>query len=594
MKYSYNWLQTHIEEKFPPIEELEQKIIFHAFEVEGVEAVGADTVMEIKVLPDRAGDCLSHFGMARELAGLLGLTLKQKTPLLVTAQNPYPVTIESDWCNRYIAIHIEGVSVGPSPDWLKERLESVGQKSINNIVDATNFVLFDSGQPTHAFDADKITGGITVRLAHIDETITTLSNETKALATNDLLIADDKGALAIAGVKGGNKAEVTTETKNIVLEIANFDAAAVRKTSRKLGLITDASKRFENNFSPVIAADAAAHLAALITEIAGGHVVAMNDVYPAPEAARTISFSTDSIARILGNSIDEKTIANVFDRYHYSYTSENNIFSLSVPYYRRDITGAHDIAEEVGRVIGYDAIAPLPIPFSPQVHENLVDTTITAVKKYLVDKGFSEVLTYTFQKKGDVFVAYGARDKSALRTNLADGLKESFALNRLNAPLLSVAEVKLFEIGTVFFSGNEEVHVATIDKNGVHESRIPDFVETNNINANELHLDISKEVVVPFKPWSLYPFIVRDIAVWLPEGDGAAKNMLEKIVTEFSAAHTATPAVMFDTFSKEGRVSYAYRFVFQSSEKTLTDAEVAPLLEPLSETISRIPGAQLR
>lgn len=594
MKYSYNWLQTHIEEKLPPMKELEQKIIFHAFEVEDVEVVGADTVMEIKVLPDRAGDCLSHFGMTREIAGLLGLMLKQETTPLPVVEKPYSVTVQSDLCVRYIAVHVEGVTVGPSPSWLKERLESVGQKSINNIVDATNFILFDTGQPTHAFDADKITGGITVRLAHIEEIITTLSNEVKNLATNDLVIADEAGALAIAGVKGGNRAEVTTETKNIVLEIANFDATAVRKTSRKLGLITDASKRFENNLSPVGASDATAKLVALITEIAGGSVVAMTDYYPTPEIVRTITIPVNDVARILGNSVSEKNITEVFDRYHYSYTLDEGIFSLTVPHYRRDIVGVHDIAEEVGRGIGYDRIAPLPLPFAPVIHENLVDQTITAVKKHLTDKGFSEVLNYTFRKKGDVSVSYGARDKSALRTNLADGLKESFELNRLNAPLLGVGEVKLFEIGTVFFSENEEVHVATIDKSGVHESRIPDFVEVNKINANELHLDISNVSTTLFKSWSPYPFIVRDIAVWLPEGDVSAKESLEKLVDEFSSLHTAVPTVMFDTFSKEGRVSYAYRFVFQSSEKTLTDAEVAPLIAPLNEKISRVPGAQLR
>lgn len=594
MKYSYNWIQTHIVEPLPSVKELEQKIIFHAFEVEEIETVGTDTVMEIKVLPDRAGDCLSHFGMAREIAGLLGLTLKHQNTELPLIENSYPVTIQSDVCTRYMAVHIEGVTVGPTPAWLIERLESVGQKSINNIVDATNFILFDTGQPTHAFDAEKITGGLTVRLAHIDEAITTLSNEAKTLASNDMVIADDTGVLAIAGVKGGNRAEVTSETKNIVLEIANFDAASVRKTSRKLGLITDASKRFENNLSAVGIPDATAQLVALITEIAGGTVVAMTDHYKNPEAVRTIDFALHDITRILGNTITEKNTTDVFDRYQYLYTNDGGTFTLTVPHYRRDIVGAHDIAEEVGRVIGYDSIPPLPLPFTPEVHENLVDQSVTAVKKYLIDKGFSEAMTYSFRKKGDVSVSYGSKDKSALRTTLAEALKESFELNRLNAPLLGVAEVCLFEIGTVFFADNEEIHVATIDKGGVHESRIADFVEVNNINAHDLHLDSSDSISKPFQAWSVYPFIVRDIAVWLPEGDRDAKSALDKHIDEFSAAHAAVPPVMFDTFSKEGRVSYAYRFVFQSSTKTLTDSEVAPLLATLTAAIQTIPGAEIR
>ncbi len=594
MKYSYNWLQTHIVEPLPSVKELEQKIIFHAFEVEEIETVGTDTVMEIKVLPDRAGDCLSHYGMAREIAGLLGFTLKHQNTDLPLIENSYPVTIQSDLCTRYTAVHVAGVVVGPSPLWLIERLHSVGQKSINNIVDATNFILFNIGQPTHAFDADKIVGGITVRLAHSDEAITTLSNEAKTLATNDVVIADDQGALAIAGVKGGNRAEVTSETKNIVLEIANFDPASVRKTSRKLGLITDASKRFENNLSAVGIPDATAQLVALITEIAGGTASSMTDHYKNPETVRTIDFTLHDIVRTLGNTVTETTISDVFDRYQYRYTNDGGVFTFTPPYYRRDIVGAHDIAEEIGRVIGYDSIPSLPLPFTPEVHENLVDQCITAVKKYLIDKGFSEAMTYSFRKKGDVSVSYGSKDKSALRTTLAEGLKESFELNRLNAPLLGVAEARLFEIGTVFFAESEEVHVATIDKSGVHESRIADFVEVNNINAHELRLDISDSISKPFQPWSVYPFIVRDIAVWLPEGDRDAKSLLDTHIDEFSAAHAAVPPVMFDTFSKEGRVSYAYRFVFQSFEKTLTDSEVAPLLATLTDTIRTISGAEIR
>ncbi|MFZ4500507.1 MAG: phenylalanine--tRNA ligase subunit beta [Minisyncoccia bacterium] len=594
MKYSYNWLQTHIEEKLPSVEELTQKIIFHAFEVEEIEAIGTDTVMEIKILPDRAGDCLSHYGLAREIAGLFGLTLKQELFTLPSVEKSYPVVVESDLCTRYKAVLIEGVTVGPSPAWLKERLESIGQKSINAVVDATNFILFDTSQPTHAFDADKIEGGITVRMAHIDETITTLSNEIKTLATSDMVVADGGGAIAIAGVKGGDKAQVTEQTKNIVLEIAHFDATAVRKTSRKLGLITDASKRFENNFSSTGAEDRAAALVALIVKLAGGVVISMTDYYPIPETVQTITFSVNDISAVLGNTVTEKKIAEVFDRYHYHYECKEGMFTLTIPSYRRDITGVHDIVEEVGRAHGYDTLSALPLPFIPEIHQNLVDQTVGAVKKYLIEKGFSEVMNYSFRKKGEVFVAHGSKDKSALRTNLADGLKESFELNRVNAPLLGVEETKLFEIGAVFFSDNEEVHVATADKSGVYEFRIPDFVEKNNINANDLRLDISPLKMKPFQVWSPYPFIVRDIAVWLPEGDSSAKETLEKLVDEFSVAHTVIPSVLFDTFSKEGKVSYAYRFIFQSHEKTLTDAEIAPLVATLIQKISLIKGVVLR
>lgn len=595
MKYSYQWLQLHIEQPLPPAIELEQAIIFHAFEVEEMIAVGDDTVMEIKVLPDRAGDCLSHFGMAREIAGLLGLTLKTTVFPLPQTETHFPVAVESPLCDRYMAIAINNVTVKPAPDWLRAKLEAIGQKSINNIVDATNFTLFDTGQPTHVFDADKV-GGITVRLAHEGETVTTLSQESKVLKDTDLVIADNDTVLAIAGVKGGNCAEVSTETKNIILEIAHFDAIAVRKTSRRLGLITDASKRFENNLSVTAVAAAAAQLSALIIELAGGEVVALGEHYKGDAQPHTIIFSIHEIARVLGDEITGKKIAAVFDRYQYHYTFEDGLFTLNVPEFRVDLKGVHDVAEEIGRVIGYDTIAALPLPFVPEVHENSVDQSVTAIKEYLIKEGYCEVMTYSFRKKGDVSVAYGAQDKSALRSSLLEGLKESYEINRLNAPLLGRTEMKVFEVGTVFFAESEEVHVATVDKTGAREWRLADFVEEFSPMTHDVRL-ISEQAsgaVAPFVAWSTYPFIVRDVSVWLPEGNNQAKEMLDGLIADFALAHAIAPGVLFDTFSKEGRTSYAYRFIFQSFTKTLTDNEVAPLITTLTEDIKKISGAEMR
>lgn len=300
MKVSYNWLQQHIAEKLPEAHALADVITFHAFEVEEVSEINDDVVFDINVLPDRAGDCLSHVGVAREIAGLLGLTLKKETYTYPTETLALPIELQSDLTRRYIAIQINDVTVGSSPKWLKDKLETLGQRSINNIVDATNFVMLDSGQPVHAFDRAKIDGGIVVRLAKPGEQITTLSGEEKVLSEKNLVIADYLGPLALAGVKGGKVAEVTEVTKNIVLEIANFDAVSVRKTSRSLNIITDASKRFENNISPELARDAAAQIVGLIIDIAGGVVEGITDVYPAPVVERKLAFTVKDINRLLG------------------------------------------------------------------------------------------------------------------------------------------------------------------------------------------------------------------------------------------------------------------------------------------------------
>jgi phenylalanyl-tRNA synthetase beta subunit len=300
---------------------------------------------------------------------------------------------------------------------------------------------------------------------------------------------------------------------------------------------------------------------------------------------------------VLGDSIASSSIKEVFDRYHYTYAQDGEQFTLTVPFWRADITGPHDIAEEIGRVIGYDAIASKPLPFVPSVEANPVDEHIRAVKKYLVNKGFSEVMTYTFRKRGEWHVARGPKDKSALRSTLSDGLKESFDLNRSNMPLLGMREMKLFEIGTVFLADREELRVATCDNGAFEELPLDQFVQkyASESDATDSRLNLPDSTSFkPFSMWSQYPFIVRDVAVWLPVADDAAKRALDEAVRSFAQeAHLRVPE-LFDSFEKEGRVSYAYRLVFQAHDRTLTDDEVAEMIAPLNARISAIPGAELR
>jgi phenylalanyl-tRNA synthetase beta chain len=586
MKYSYNWLQKHIQEKLPAVESLKETIIFHAFEVESVETVGDDTILDIKVLPDRAHDCLSHYGMAREIAGLCKLTLKPlEFTSLPASDLDIKVEVESDLCRRYIAIKIDGVIVAPSPEWLKTALESVGQKSINNVVDATNYVLLDRGQPVHAFDSANVDGGIVVRLAKEGEKIITLSGEEKELKPDMLVIADYIGPLAIAGIKGGKSAEVTSTTTSIIVEIANFDPILVRKAARALGLATDASKRFENNLSPVVAFDAAQQIATLIQELAGGTVTGVYEHFPHKPQQQSITCTTQDIARILGSQVAGDMIEEVYVRYGYKYKREGDKFTLTVPYERLDLTGSHDIAEEIGRVIGYDTIPSSSLPMVlPIVHAPQY-LAARAAKAWLVHDGFTEVQTYTFTKKGQVYVARGPKDKSALRTNLSDGLKASYEMNRLNAPLWGASTVKLFEIGSVFVGGQEKMHVATIDEKGrVTETTLDAYITEHSIVTDPVSLEheISTD---RFVMWSVYPFIVRDVAVWVP--DAAGEESLASIVQSFAREHKIKQPVCFDRFTKDDKTSVAYRFVFQSMDHTLTEDEIAPLWEKLASLITQ-------
>ena len=236
MKVSRNWLQNYVSKQIPKGEAFVDLLSLNIFEVEGYEKVGEDNeVFDVKVLPDRNAYCLSHRGIAREVAILIGADYKVpeylNTQVAVSNNVPLPeIKIESDICRKYLSRKINGITVTASPEWLKGGLETLGQRSINSIVDMTNYIMMDSGQPLHAFDADLVKGNITVRMARDGEMVTTLDNKEVKLDSKTLVIADDEGVLAIAGVKGGNRAGVTLNTKNIILESANFKPAEIRKT----------------------------------------------------------------------------------------------------------------------------------------------------------------------------------------------------------------------------------------------------------------------------------------------------------------------------------------------------------------------------
>jgi len=324
MIVSYKWLQTYFEEKLPEVEKLEEILTLGAFEVENIEKVDGDFILDIDVLPNRAHDCLSHIGIAKELSVLLEFGITYSNKELLETSKVESILIknkEQDLCRRYIGRKIEGVKVGPSPEWLKERLEAIGQKSINNIVDATNYVMFDIGQPLHAFDADKIDGGIVVRNAKKGEKIVTLSGDEVELDESILVISDEKDPLAIAGVKGGKKAEVDESTSNIILEAANFAPVNVRKTSRRLNILTDSSKRFENEITPQMAERGMEEVSSLVVEIAGGKdtkVGEVVDVYPRKTNPYKVGISLDEINQLLGTQITKKEVEGIWDRFGFN------------------------------------------------------------------------------------------------------------------------------------------------------------------------------------------------------------------------------------------------------------------------------------
>lgn len=332
MIVSYKWLQTYFGKPLPRPEKLAEALTFHTFEVEGIHTAGTDHAIDVDVLPNRSSDCLSHRGIAKELSVILNTLLKsdplQKERLLSPQSKLFQVEVEdTTLCRRFSAAVLRGITVGPSPKWLTDYLEALGQKSINNVVDAANYVMFDLGQPLHAFDMDRLSDKdgykIRVRNAKEKESITTLTGETYELTKNDLLITDGNSntPIGIAGIKGGLEAEIKNTTKNVIIECANFDPTSVRRSSQYLKLRTDASARFENEPAIKLTEYAVTDVVKLILDIAGGELEGYVDFFPRKQHSYKVGVSVNEINQLLGTDITKKEVEDILRQFGFSYAT---------------------------------------------------------------------------------------------------------------------------------------------------------------------------------------------------------------------------------------------------------------------------------
>lgn len=592
MKISLTWLQNYFETPLPSAEKIADAYTFHAFEIE--ESAG--DMMDVKVLPNRSADCLSHRGLAIELSAILHLSFKAdplRTPLTEYPKtDALSVIIEDPQkCSRYMGAVVKGVKIGPSPEWLKKALEAVGQRSINNVVDATNYVMLNIGQPLHAFDAKKLMGedgsySIGVRSAKAGEKITTLSNETYELVSSIQVITDANAdtPIALAGIKGGKHAEVTSDTTDLIIESANFDGTTTRRAAQKLKLFTDASMRFQNRPSSELAAYGMRDVLALITEIAGGEVVGVVDEYPVhPSTERNVSVSLSQINNVLGSNFSPKEVATVFDWLALPYVLTNDVFTIMPHFERTDLVIPEDLIEEVGRIIGYDKIAAAELPSLEGVPDQARFHGIEKMKDELVEQGYIEVSTQSFAAKGDIYLANPLdKAKPALRTTLEGNLSEALAQAKYVAPLVLEPKQKpmLFEIGNVFSKSSEYLELRTTPTAAsVKEG------DLSKMNLEEYGKDYTPKryELGAYTPFSVYPFIARDIALWVPKDTDEVS--VKTLITEH-AGDLLIRIDQFDRFEKEGRVSLAYRLVFQSFNKTLTDEEIHDVMKKVSDALT--------
>jgi len=615
MKISYKWLQTFFEQPLPPVDKLVETSNFKIVEVEGTEEIARDTIIDLKILADRAAYMLSHQGVAREFAATLDLKLKNRQ---ITAVSPLKevlapkVNIDSELCRRYTARRVEGIRVRESPEWLKSSLTKLGQRSINNIVDLANFVMFDIGQPLHAFDADKVQGSVVIRLAKEGEIIETLDDRRVTLREQDLVIADDAGPIAIAGVKGGKRAGVTEATTNLLLESANFNPSSVRKTSTSLGLRTDASKRFENNLTADLCLEALENFSALITEaIPTAQFSAVTDIYPKPEETKKILINPNLISERLGMEVPRgeqgKILARMGLEPRIVLDSKDGLISVKIPTYRRDLSIPEDFAEEIGRIWGYDKLPEtLPAPVPVKVNKEYYYTE--KVRNLLRDFGFSEVYLYSLVSKGELEVQLPlADDKKCYRHDLSEGLQKCLTANRPNLALLDATSIDIFEIGHVYEGSKEKLKlgIASTDNRRINEglASIADLIGKAEIKNNVRELDWGEALdglpepnsyddlgfeltksITTFKQYSQYPFILRDIATWLP--DLQTPPDAEKIIKS-EGGEWLVRVNLFDQFSKNDKTSCAFRLVFQSMDRTLTDEDVNAVIARITKALTK-------
>lgn len=783
MKFLKPWLQDYIVETLPEDKVIVDALNKKAFEVEEVVATDAGTVFDIKVLPNRAHDSLGHHGMAYELCATLGLTFK-KDPRVKNAENINTkissplITIEDvDACSRFASVVIENVTVTESPLWLKERLQAIGQRSINNIVDITNYVQFSLNKPMHAYDARTVKGALTARFAKSGETLLTLDDKSLTLDDTTLVISDDEKVLGLAGIKGGKYSGIQSDTTKVILESANFKPTLIRKTTEKYGIKTDASKRFENGIANNLVIEGLHMTANLIKEICGAALRSeITDIYPKKDTPYQVWFSKNEVNSILGTNLSDEDIKNTLNKLSFPFevlipqqymentyptlfgagyknpssmredaphafscsslvtylykgiwmpslsidkyafckkikkedlqfgdliftnTNEGKIryktveymrgtkvpegidhvafylgnnkvihatkvkgmvveegldehlstrtlvgygrvtdnldeerYVVRVPSVRLDLRIKEDLAEEIGRIVGYNTLTPvLPklgragLPHKRMYYEN-------KIKQILFENSFSEVMNYTFGDHGEVTLVKGlAEDKEKLRSSLGEGMKASLALNLYNAPLLGQKCIKIFEFGNIFTMFGEKRHLALAIDDGGKKTSFTDEVdmilaeikrtlglktlECQTVSGKPYVIEIDFDDMIaileepktyetpPFVPTSSityktvspYPFISRDIAMWVPE------NVAWEDI-EFTASQVSNPLItrmdLFDTFSKEmegvKKTSYAFRLVFQSHEKTLTDEEVNEMMKPYYEAY-RAKGYEIR
>ena len=493
MLFLWPWIKDHLNYDLTP-QKAAELLTRHAFAVEGVTDTSSGPVLEIEVLPNRAPDCFSHQGIARELNALgsfLGLEKAKRLSKSGTAKRFKPL----DWvkvsitdrkdCGRYELYHFINVKVGPSPDWLVTRLRALGVEPINNVVDATNYAMLDTGQPMHAFDAVALKNEagkveIQVRRTQSGESVAALDGLTYKLPVNTLVIASSSKILAIAGVKGATEGSITSRTTEILVESANFFAPLIYESSHNLNLRTDASNRFSVGLSPELTSVGLAKVTEVLGQVAGAKAVGRLDNYPAPRSAKSVVILPEYVTQRAGVLVEAKVCRRALAALGFKVSDgrARQSWRVAPPDWRLDIEGEHDLIEEILRLNGYDQIVAKMPSFKParqRLAGGLAGEPAPAegafddagqVNEALRGLGFDEVMSYSLVPEGDLAKAglpAAAQDQLKLRNALSSGrthLRASLLpglIRALVANLRHTDNLRLMESGRVFEPSSQSI-----------------------------------------------------------------------------------------------------------------------------------------
>ncbi len=690
MIFSYLLLKDYIKGRLPSPKKMADLLTFHSFEVENIEKKGRDWLLDIDVLPNRAPDCLSHIGIAREVAVVTGsklqvpkFKLKEANDLKTKDFLKVEVKNKND-CPRYTAKVILGVKIGPSPKWLKERLKACGLQPINNVVDITNYVMLETGQPVHAFDLDKVNKKIIVRRANRGEKIKALDDKIYQLDKDILVIADEKKPIAIAGIKGGEDTCIDSKTKNIIIEAANFNQRVTRIASKKLKLKTDASWRFENGVSPTLVDFAQQRVSYLIQKIAGGKVAhGLIDFYPNKQKPSRVKLNLNYLERLLGVKIPVGKTIRILKSLDFKILEKGTQkIEVEAPSFRQDILIEEDLIEEVGRIAGFKNISslfPQVALIPPKRNEEIFWERIC--KNILKESRFSEVYNYSFigEREKDVFnfkekellelqnptSVFNRYLRPSLIPNLLKNIRENFKW---------FDEIKIFEIGKIFkeikdssvrmssLTGKKEPKIISLEKKmlsgvlarkglgdegfyelkGIVDSLLaklgissvwyddvgatPEDSKANlwhpqksaEIKSDgeeigflgEIHpgiledLKIKEKIFVfdldfeklyklaseehEYRPISVHPAAVRDLAVLVPRGTKVVE-VLNKI--NEAGGKLVRDVDLFDIYTgegiSEGKENFAFHIIYQAEDRTLSSKEIDEIHQKIIENLEK-------